>query len=271
MIAIGTPYCTDAAHRADVAGDAGDQVAGAGALDPAERQPQDGADDVLAGGGQQVLAEQRRGALGDEREQRLRAHTTATTSQASASRPAPVPVDGRGRPASPSSARHDQPGAGGERVEHDQRDEDRRAARAISSPKKPQHGAVVGDRPAALAGCASRRRPARRSRGAGGGAAASGEPLADGRRPGRQRAAAGRRPAGRPCGRTRSRRRWSSSVGGHRAASTLARRTAAGHDVRGRPGRRPAAPSWRPSVTTRSPLEQDDAVGVVEPQRRHGA
>ena len=75
------------AHGADVAGDPGDEVAGAGALDGAERQPQDGAHDVLAGGREQVLAEERRGALGGEREPRL-GSTTADDQPARACRAA---------------------------------------------------------------------------------------------------------------------------------------------------------------------------------------
>lgn len=60
-----------AAHRADIAGDAGDEVAGAGTLDLTQRQAQHRAYDVFPRGRQQILAEERRGALTQEAEERL--------------------------------------------------------------------------------------------------------------------------------------------------------------------------------------------------------
>ncbi len=136
-------------HRADVAGDPGDQVAGAGTLHTPQGEPQDRAHDVFAGAGQQVLAEQRRGALGREGEQRLRAHHADDQEgkRAQTLRCAAGGVD-RAVDELAQEPWHHQGGRCREGVEHDQR---REAAPPGEHEllEEGQHGLVAGDRPAA--------------------------------------------------------------------------------------------------------------------------
>ena len=148
MIAIGTPYCTE---RLIVPTSRVTRVTRSPVLALSTRPSGSRrivADDVLARGGEQVLAEQRRGALGEEREQRLRDHD-ADDQPARARR-------GRRRPAStvrstrsPSSRGTTSPAPAASALS---------TTRATKMPapladqlaEEGQHGAVAGDRPAAL-------------------------------------------------------------------------------------------------------------------------
>ena len=139
-----------AAHRADVARHPGDQVAGAGALDAAEWQPQDRVDDVFARRGEQVLAEQRRGALAQEGEQRLRDHDHQDDQGRARSTPdAEVSPETVRSIRSPSRRGTSSAAAAARRVEHDHRGEG-----APAPPDQPaeerEDSVVVGHRPAAL-------------------------------------------------------------------------------------------------------------------------
>ena len=204
MIAIGTPYCTE---RLIVPTSRVTRVTRSPVLalsTRAERQAQDRADDELARGRQQVLAEERRGALREEGEGGLRQHHPDDHEGELAER-ASGALDG-GVDQLAEQARHHEPGAGGERVEHDENGEGPCGGATAGRGRRPAPRGCP--RPASPApGCARRSRRPRRA--AGGGRGAARRRASRSRREPRRRrdAAPAGRPGGRWCGRARCRGR----------------------------------------------------------------
>ena len=140
-----------ATHRADVAGHARDQVTGRGALDPSERQAQHGPHDELARRRQQVLTEDRRGALRQERQHCLGAddrddHPREVVEAAQLGSLGPARDEAVHEVA--QQARYDECRRSRERVEHDQPEEDALALTEQPAEER-HHHVVVGHRPAA--------------------------------------------------------------------------------------------------------------------------
>ncbi len=140
-----------AAHRADVAGHPGDQVTGRRALDPPQRQPQHGGHDELAGRRQQVLPEDRRGALRQEGQHRLQAddahdHPDQVVETAQLGRHTLAGVERVDEVAEQPG--YDERRGGRERVEEDQPEDDALAL-AEQSAEERHDDVVVGHRPAA--------------------------------------------------------------------------------------------------------------------------
>ena len=167
MIASGSAELHRSAHRADVAGHPGDQVAGARALDPAQRQPQHGARRCTRGRRQQVLAEDRRDPCARKVSSACR-HDHATISQCegvellAAELP---PVAGVDRPGCRAAAGRPAPATAASALSTSSADDDARRARGAVRGRTP---APRGCRPPAsrARGCARRRKYscARRSR-----------------------------------------------------------------------------------------------------------
>ena len=159
------------AHRADVPGHPGDQVAGARALHPAQRQPEHGPHDVLACLGQQVLAEDHRRPQREEGQDRLH-HDDAGHRQRQPVQRRGESAAGRGRvDQRAEDARHDQTGDRRQGMQHQQRGDHpappARAGREVKAPTR-------AGRPPAVRGRASARRrrtPPPAAPGAGDGAA----------------------------------------------------------------------------------------------------
>ena len=256
-----------AAHRADVAGDAGDQVAGAGALDPAQRQPQDRSGRrtrarTPAGPGRTASR-----CAGREGEQRLRRdHRHDHQGERARGR--------RRRPASGDAVDQRRRAAGVRRAPRPPRaalsttsaTNDAAPRRGPGRAKNAHHGAVVGHRPAALGAARLGVRPARPARGAAGAgaaapragcamAASSGARTSSGGSTGAAVVPVppGLRPRS-PGGQTRRAPRPRPGPGRRRPGGT--------------PGSVASSSSWRALGDDPVAGEQHHPVGVVQPQRR---